>query len=103
MEQMYNIVQTSKLLGIKVRTVRDWISKGKLKAQKYECSNRWYISESEINRVRSTMRSIDKDGILSSVRNGKPVKEVAGIYDVSLTTVYNIMHENGVSTDADNN
>lgn len=103
MEEMYNIVQTSRLLGIKVRTVRDWISKGKLRAQKYEGSNRWYISESEINRVRGSMRSIDKDGILHSVKNGKAVKEVAGIYDVSLTTVYNIMRENGVTADANKN
>lgn len=103
MEEMYNIVQTSRLLGIKVRTVRDWISKGKLRAQKYECSNRWYISESEINRVRGSMRSIDRDGILLSVKGGKPVKEVAGIYDVSLTTVYNIMRENGVTANANKN
>ena len=99
MERMYNIVQASQLLGIKVRTVRDWISKGKLHAQKYECSNRWYIPESEINRVRSTMRSIDKDGILSTVKSGESVKNVAELYDVSITTVYNIMHENGVTAD----
>lgn len=103
MEEMYNIVQASRLLGIKVRTVRDWISKGKLRAQKYECSNRWYISESEINRVRGSMRSIDHDGILLSVKAGNPVKEVAGIYDVSLTTVYNIMRENGVTANANKN
>lgn len=52
MENMYNINQTSNLLGIKIRTVREWIRKGKLKAIKYEESNRWYIPESEIRRVK---------------------------------------------------
>lgn len=100
MEQMYNIVETSKLLGIKVRTVREWISSGKLRAQKYEHSNRWMISESEILRVRSQMRSIDREGILATVKDGTAVKDVADIYDVSLTTVYNIMRENGVKANA---
>ena len=52
MEKRYNIKQASELLGIKVRTVREWIKLGKLKAEKYEVSNRWFIYESEIKRVR---------------------------------------------------
>lgn len=52
MENMYSISQASKLLGIKIRTVREWIKKGKLNATKYEASNRWFISESEIKRVK---------------------------------------------------
>ena len=51
-ERRYNIRQAAELLGIKVRTVRAWINEGKLNAQKYECSNRWFIPESEITRVR---------------------------------------------------
>lgn len=47
----YNIRQTSNLLGIKVRTVREWIRQGKLKAQKYPVSNRWFITEDEIKRI----------------------------------------------------
>lgn len=52
MEKRYSIRQASELLGIKVRTVREWIRLGKIKATKYEVSNRWFISESEIKRLR---------------------------------------------------
>ena len=51
MEKYYNIRQASNLLGIKVRTVREWIRNGKLKAIKYGESNRWFISEEEIKRI----------------------------------------------------
>lgn len=50
-EKMYNVRQTSNLLGIKVRTVREWIRNGKLKAGKYDVSNRWFVPESEIERL----------------------------------------------------
>lgn len=50
-EKMYNIRQASNLLGIKVRTVREWIRNGKLKAGKYDVSNRWFIPASEIERL----------------------------------------------------
>lgn len=51
-EKRYSVRQASNLLGIKVRTVREWIKLGKLKGIKYDCSNRWFIPESEITRVR---------------------------------------------------
>ena len=51
-EKYYGIRQASNLLGIKVRTVREWIRNGKLKAVKYGVSNRWFIAESEIRRVQ---------------------------------------------------
>lgn len=51
MERYYNIRQTSNLLGIKVRTAREWIRNGKLKAIKYGASNRWFIPEEEIKRI----------------------------------------------------
>lgn len=51
-EKRYNIRQAADILGIKVRTVREWIKLGKLNAEKYGCSNRWFISEDEINRVK---------------------------------------------------
>ena len=52
-EKNYNIVKTAELLGIKVRTVRQWIRDGKLKAVKYDVSNRWFIPESEIERLKN--------------------------------------------------
>ena len=50
----YSIKETAEVLGIKVRTVREWIKKGKIKAAKndYRHSNQWFISEDEIKRVR---------------------------------------------------
>lgn len=33
---LYTIVETSKMTGIKVRTLRDWIAKGKIKAIKLD-------------------------------------------------------------------
>lgn len=51
-ENVYNISQAAKLLGVKVRTVRSWLVSGKIIGKKYEVSNRWFIPESEIKRVR---------------------------------------------------
>ena len=51
-EKRYNLRQAAELLGIKVRTVREWIRLDKIKAEKYECSNRWFITEGEISRLR---------------------------------------------------
>lgn len=51
MEKHFGLRQASELLGIKVRTVREWIRLGKIKASKYPDSNRWYITESEIKRI----------------------------------------------------
>lgn len=50
-EKRYSLKQAGDMLGIKVRTVRQWIRDGKLNAQKYDCSNRWFIAESEIVRL----------------------------------------------------
>lgn len=52
MEKNYNLKEVASLLGIKIRTVREWIKTGKLKAQKYAVSNRWFVTESEIKRVK---------------------------------------------------
>ena len=52
MEKGYNLIQTADLLGIKVRTVRDWIHKGQLKAHKMNGSRKWVVLESEIKRLR---------------------------------------------------
>lgn len=52
-ERKFGIVEAAKLLGIKPRTVREWIRNGKLKAQKPNGSYKWLISESEIDRLNS--------------------------------------------------
>lgn len=53
MEKGYNILEVAELLGIKARTVRDWIKRGKIHAQKLSGSRRWVILESEIRRLRN--------------------------------------------------
>lgn len=51
MVKTYTIRQASGLLGMSVRTVREWVWRGKLKASKYPGSNMWRIPESEIARM----------------------------------------------------
>ena len=52
MERGYNLHEVAQLLGIKVRTVRQWIYDGKISATKIKGSNRWVVMESEIRRLR---------------------------------------------------
>lgn len=56
MEKRYNFTETAQILGIKPRTVRDWFLKGKIKAKKYEDGRKWYVSQSEIERLQNQMR-----------------------------------------------
>lgn len=50
MEQGYSIIESAKHLGIKARTVREWIRSGKIKAHK-NTSGKWVIMENEIGRI----------------------------------------------------
>ena len=52
-ERFYNLNEVSALLGIKVRTAREWVHNGKLNAVKYPDSKLWFVSESEIRRVQN--------------------------------------------------
>ena len=52
MEKGYSINQAAKMIGIKARTIREWIRIGRLYAIKLAGSGRWLIPESEINRIR---------------------------------------------------
>lgn len=47
----YTIRQASSVLEMSVRTLREWIRNGKIKAVKYPGSNIWRIPESEITRI----------------------------------------------------
>lgn len=51
-ERYYNLNEASVLLGIKIRTAREWIYNGKMKAVKYESNSQWYVPESEIWRIQ---------------------------------------------------
>ena len=55
MEKYYSLAQTAEILGIKLRTVRDWLRKGKINAKKYEGGKKLYVSQSEIERLQNKM------------------------------------------------
>ena len=57
-ERMYNIRDTALLFGVKVRTVRQWIKDNRINGVKIAGSNRWSVSESEIDRVQKQGKSI---------------------------------------------
>jgi excisionase family DNA binding protein len=57
MEKFFSLRQAAVMLGIKTRTARAWVHDGKLSAIKYPGSDRWYVSATEIERMRS-----NKDG-----------------------------------------
>lgn len=50
MENGYGITEAAVRLGMKARTVREWIRSGKIKAHK-NASGKWVIMESEIGRI----------------------------------------------------
>ena len=50
MENGYGIIEAAVRLGMKARTVREWIRNGKIKAHK-NSSGKWVIMENEIGRI----------------------------------------------------
>ena len=53
MEKVYNTLQVAELLGLKLRTIRQYIQDGKINAKKVPGSRRWYVTESEVKRLRN--------------------------------------------------
>lgn len=51
-EKAYNLLEAANLLGMKVRTVRQWVVEGKIKANKISGGRKWLIMESEIRRLQ---------------------------------------------------
>jgi excisionase family DNA binding protein len=47
----YGVKEAAKMLGIKVRTLREWIRVGKIKAEKDTNDWYWLIPESEVQRI----------------------------------------------------
>lgn len=52
MEKMLNLRQTADILGVQLRTVREWVRNGRLVGVKMAGSNRWSVPESEIVKVQ---------------------------------------------------
>jgi len=50
MEERYTIRQACNFFGIKVRTMREWIRRGKIEAKK-DSNGQWYITAEEIARM----------------------------------------------------
>lgn len=49
-EMEYGITEAAVRLGMKARTVREWIRSGKIKAHK-NASGKWMITDAEIERI----------------------------------------------------
>jgi excisionase family DNA binding protein len=55
----YSLREASKILGVKVRTLRSWISSGKIKAFKADDKGKghyWRIEEEEIERIKGALK-----------------------------------------------
>ena len=52
-EKGFNLQEVANLLGMKVRTIRQWVHDGKLKANKIPGTKRWIVLESEIRRLQN--------------------------------------------------
>jgi excisionase family DNA binding protein len=52
MARLYNIPEAADQLGRQVRTIRQWIHDGKIKAIKPPNKRHWMISEDEVERIR---------------------------------------------------
>lgn len=52
-EKGYNLNEVAEFLGLKVRTVRQWVKDKKIKATKIPDSHRWIVMESEIRRLQN--------------------------------------------------
>lgn len=51
-EKAFDLVKVAEMLGIKARTVRQWIISGKIKAKKISGGRKWVVMESEIKRLQ---------------------------------------------------
>lgn len=60
----YTIRQTANILGIKVRTVREWLNEGKLRGSKDEKNGRWAVDDESIKEAlaKSGRKWIDAEG-----------------------------------------
>lgn len=52
MEKGYDLAGVADCLGVKVRTVRQWVHDGKIKAHKHEGTKKYVVLESEVRRLQ---------------------------------------------------
>ena len=48
----YALSDVAKEIGIQVRTAREWLRKGKIKAKQDERNHRWLVPEDEVKRLK---------------------------------------------------
>lgn len=53
MEKGFNLQEVADLLGMKVRTMRQWVHDGKIKATKIPGTKRWIVMETEVRRLQN--------------------------------------------------
>lgn len=52
-EKGYTLQEVANLLGLKVRTMRQWVHDGKMKATKIPGTKRWIVLETEVRRLQN--------------------------------------------------
>lgn len=53
MEKSYKLIEVAEILGLKVRTIRQWVHDGKIKATKVPGGKHWLVLESEVRRLQN--------------------------------------------------
>lgn len=51
MEKRYSLIEVANILGMKPRTMRQWVHDGKMQASKIQGTDRWAVKESEVKRL----------------------------------------------------
>ena len=57
MEKGYRLTDVAEATGMEVRTVRQWVHDGKLKATKIPGTKCWVVKESEMRRLQDGEKS----------------------------------------------
>jgi excisionase family DNA binding protein len=53
---MYSIREAAEIIGVQVRTIREWLKLGKIHGEKNPISQRWFFTEEEVKRVAEVYR-----------------------------------------------
>jgi len=53
MEKVYKLNEVAEILGLKVRTIRQWVHDGKIEAVKIPGGKHWFVKESEVRRLQN--------------------------------------------------
>lgn len=51
LERGYTLKEVADCMGLKVRTIRQWVHDGKIRAVKPDGAKQWVVGESEVRRL----------------------------------------------------